>query len=306
VDVFQPLIRANLDEREHVRYIDITSHYSNICAHSMLYTANPTRLLGPEIDRSRLDRTPTSASFAEFYTCLLMICMEVYLSVTRRDQLSLIMKLVLLEGLFLRYLSAYNMEQFWVSVTKCSTSPLLSVEKVHSKAMLPTNDTTPASARTWRILINHIHKELQHLAIITETGWKSVRPVFNKRELVQVHVLVGMPDITTMNLIMTVSHGYMHAKEPQVDLHDIFYPGLTLSLATSCVFVSRTLLHRGYLILVRSRQCAWPQHSWLYGDCCSSLRSGRFVESLCATWAGWSTHCAPASSSACRKRRTNT
>jgi hypothetical protein len=52
VNVFQPLIRANLDEGEHVRYIDIPSHYPNICAHSMLCTGNPTRLLGPEIDPS--------------------------------------------------------------------------------------------------------------------------------------------------------------------------------------------------------------------------------------------------------------
>jgi hypothetical protein len=93
----------------------------------------------------------------------------------------------------------------------------------------PADDTTPASARTWRILINHIHKELQHLAVITETGWKSVRPVLNKRELVQVYVLVGMPEITTMDLIMTVPHGYMHAKEPKMDIQDIFYPGLTLA-----------------------------------------------------------------------------
>jgi hypothetical protein len=91
----------------------------------------------------------------------------------------------------------------------------------------PITDPTTASARTWRILINHIHKVLQHLAIITETGWKNVRPVFNKRELLQLYVVSGMPDISAMDLIMTVSHGYVHAKEPRIDPQDIFYPGIT-------------------------------------------------------------------------------
>jgi hypothetical protein len=54
------------------------------------------------------------------------------------------------------------------------------------------DDTTNASARTWRILINHIHKELQHLAIITETWWKNVRSVFNTSELLRVYVLAGL------------------------------------------------------------------------------------------------------------------
>jgi hypothetical protein len=30
-----------------------------------------------------------------------------------------------------------------------------------------------------------------------------------------------------MNLIMTLPHGHIHAKEPQMELQDIFYPGLT-------------------------------------------------------------------------------
>jgi hypothetical protein len=72
-----------------------------------------------------------------------------------------------------------------------------------------------STARTWRILINHIHKELQHLAIIAETGGR-VRPVFNKRELLQVYV-------TTMDLIVTIPHGYVHTLEPKVELQDIFY-----------------------------------------------------------------------------------
>jgi hypothetical protein len=97
----------------------------------------------------------------------------------------------------------------------------------HEHQCRSTNDTTNTSARTWRILINLIHEELQHLAVITETGWKNVRPVFNKRELVQVCVLVGHPEITTMNLIKTVPHKYTHAKEPQMALQDIFYPGVT-------------------------------------------------------------------------------
>jgi hypothetical protein len=101
----------------------------------------------------------------------------------------------------------------------------------------PTEDTATASARTWRILINHIHKELQHLAVITETGWKSVRPVFNKRELLQAHVLAGYPDVTTMNLIITLSHGYVHAKEPRVDIQDIFIRG-SRTPSVSCAFVS--------------------------------------------------------------------
>jgi hypothetical protein len=33
VNVFQPLVRADTDEGEHIRCIDITSHYPNICAH---------------------------------------------------------------------------------------------------------------------------------------------------------------------------------------------------------------------------------------------------------------------------------
>jgi hypothetical protein len=90
-----------------------------------------------------------------------------------------------------------------------------------------TDDEITASARTWRILINHIHKELEHLAIITEMGWKNVRPVFNKRELVQVRVLSGYPDVTTMDLIVIIPHGYVHAKEPRMDIQDIFYPGVT-------------------------------------------------------------------------------
>jgi hypothetical protein len=62
---------------------------------------------------------------------------------------------------------------------------------------------------------NHVHKELQHSAIIYGT-WGG--RIFNKRELVQVYVLAGHREITTMDLVMTVPHGYMHAKEPQVHL----------------------------------------------------------------------------------------
>jgi hypothetical protein len=55
VNVFQPLVRADLEAGEHIRDIDITSHYLNICAHLPLCSDHPTRLLGPEIDRPRLD-----------------------------------------------------------------------------------------------------------------------------------------------------------------------------------------------------------------------------------------------------------
>jgi hypothetical protein len=55
VNVFQPLVRADAEQGEHIRYIDITSHYPNICAHYPLCTGHPQRLLGPEIDRNRLD-----------------------------------------------------------------------------------------------------------------------------------------------------------------------------------------------------------------------------------------------------------
>jgi hypothetical protein len=36
-----------------------------------------------------------------------------------------------------------------------------------------------------------------------------------------------MPDITKMDLIMTVPHGYVHPKEADMELQGIFYPGLT-------------------------------------------------------------------------------
>jgi hypothetical protein len=55
VNVFQPLVRADAEAGEHIRYIDITFHYPNICAHYPLCTGHPTRLLGPEIDRRRDD-----------------------------------------------------------------------------------------------------------------------------------------------------------------------------------------------------------------------------------------------------------
>jgi hypothetical protein len=55
VNVFQPLVRVDTEAGEHIRYINITSHYANICAHLPLRTGHPTRLLGPEIDRRRLD-----------------------------------------------------------------------------------------------------------------------------------------------------------------------------------------------------------------------------------------------------------
>jgi hypothetical protein len=62
VNVFQPLVRANLDEGEHVRYIDITPHYLNLCALSILCTGHPTRLLGQET-RQRTDEEPLPREF---------------------------------------------------------------------------------------------------------------------------------------------------------------------------------------------------------------------------------------------------
>jgi hypothetical protein len=38
------------------------------------------------------------------------------------------------------------------------------------------------------IQLNHIHNRLAYLSTVTETGWKHVRPVFNKRELLRLYV----------------------------------------------------------------------------------------------------------------------
>jgi hypothetical protein len=107
----------------------------------------------------------------------------------------------------------------------------------------PNDDTANASARTSRILINHIHKGLQHLAIITETGWKNVHPVFNKRESVQVYVLARYPEITTMNLIMTIPHGEGAANGSFILVSLIPCPNYA--------FVSRMSPRMGYSVLFR-------------------------------------------------------
>jgi hypothetical protein len=66
VNVFQPLVRADVDAGEHIRYIDI------ICAHYQLCTGHPTRLLGPEIDRRRLDPKHPDPYFGFFRGILFM------------------------------------------------------------------------------------------------------------------------------------------------------------------------------------------------------------------------------------------
>lgn len=55
VEAFQNLCIADLDKGEEIRYIDVVSHYPNICAFYRLCTGHPQRLLGPEIDMARLD-----------------------------------------------------------------------------------------------------------------------------------------------------------------------------------------------------------------------------------------------------------
>lgn len=54
VEVFDNMSIANLEAGEEIRYIDVVSHYPNICAFYRLCTGHPQRLLGPEINPHRL------------------------------------------------------------------------------------------------------------------------------------------------------------------------------------------------------------------------------------------------------------
>jgi hypothetical protein len=88
----------------------------------------------------------------------------------------------------------------------------------------------PTAAHTWRILLNHTRKEFPYLATITETGWKNVRPVFHKRELLRLQVEFGEtpPRAEDFACIVTLPLGYEHRSG--VLEQDVFYPGLTESL----------------------------------------------------------------------------
>jgi hypothetical protein len=83
----------------------------------------------------------------------------------------------------------------------------------------------PAAARTWCIQLNHIHNKLIYLSTVTETGWKHVRPVFNKRELLRLYVWGVPPYPDQVMCIYTLPFGYV-CKSKQ-DIQDVFYPGLT-------------------------------------------------------------------------------
>jgi hypothetical protein len=85
VNVFQPLVRANLEAEEHVRYIDITSHYPNICANYTLCMGHPTRLLGPEIDVRRLDPAHPDSYFGYFQGIVHMPKDDMYGGLPYRD-----------------------------------------------------------------------------------------------------------------------------------------------------------------------------------------------------------------------------
>jgi hypothetical protein len=88
----------------------------------------------------------------------------------------------------------------------------------------------PTAAHTWRALLNHTRKEFPYLATITETGWKNVRPVFHKRELLRLQVGFGTPPPRAEDFacIVTLPLGYEHRSG--VPEQDIFYPDLTESL----------------------------------------------------------------------------
>jgi hypothetical protein len=57
---------VRVDAGEHVRYIDITSHYPNICANCTLRMDHPIHLLGPEIVIRRLDQAYPDLYFGHF------------------------------------------------------------------------------------------------------------------------------------------------------------------------------------------------------------------------------------------------
>lgn len=54
VEVFRNLSQADLDYGEEISYIDVVSHYPNICAFHRLCTGHPEKLLGDDIDLTRL------------------------------------------------------------------------------------------------------------------------------------------------------------------------------------------------------------------------------------------------------------
>jgi hypothetical protein len=85
VNVFQPLVRAHVEAGEHMRYIDITSHCPNICAHYPLCTGHPQRLLGPEIDRARSDPRHPNPYFGFFRGVLHMPPDDMYGGLPYRD-----------------------------------------------------------------------------------------------------------------------------------------------------------------------------------------------------------------------------
>jgi hypothetical protein len=82
----------------------------------------------------------------------------------------------------------------------------------------------PAAARTWRIQLNHIHNRPTYLSTVTENGWKHVRPVFNKRELLRLYVWGGMVRfLEQVMCIYTLPFGY--ECKSKLDIQDVFYPG---------------------------------------------------------------------------------
>jgi hypothetical protein len=85
VNVFQPLVRADVEAGEHIRYIDITSHYPNICAHMPLCAGHPQRFLGPEIDRTRLEPKHPNPYFGFFRGVLHMPPDDMYGGLPYRD-----------------------------------------------------------------------------------------------------------------------------------------------------------------------------------------------------------------------------
>jgi hypothetical protein len=80
----------------------------------------------------------------------------------------------------------------------------------------------PAAAGTWRIQLNHIHNKLTYLSTVTETGWKHVRPVFYKRELLRLHVWGVPPYPDQVMCIYTLRFGC--ECKSKLDIQGVFYP----------------------------------------------------------------------------------
>jgi hypothetical protein len=83
----------------------------------------------------------------------------------------------------------------------------------------------PAAARTRRIQLNNIHNKLTYLSTVTEAGWKHVRTVFNKSELLHLYVwAIWYPSLTRSS---ASTHCLGYECKSKLDIQDVFYPGLT-------------------------------------------------------------------------------